>query len=144
MLQARASRARIHKLDAYKRQRKHQSLGTDYYIERDKPSQRRGKIKDYDRKAKASCPGPSDPTPGRQSAPRSSTCREGSSSSRSRKLGRQSQGLCRLSASNGYGEKESKANMSTHPKYSASKDLHYRCNIFKGMAVYVDWAAEIP
>ena len=34
---------------AYKRQRKHQSLGTDYYIERererDKTSQRRGKIK---------------------------------------------------------------------------------------------------
>src|SRR3989337_361564 len=40
-----ASRARIHKLDAYKRQRKHQSLGTDYYKERDKPSQRRGKLK---------------------------------------------------------------------------------------------------
>jgi hypothetical protein len=30
------------------------------------------------------------------------------------------------------GEKESKANVSTHPKYSASKDLHYICNIFKG------------
>ena len=33
------------------------------------------------------------------------------------------------------GEKESKANVSTHPKYSASKDLHYICNIFKGRAV---------
>src|SRR3989337_2777310 len=133
MLQARASRARIHKLDAYKRQRKHQSLGTDYYIERDKPSQRRGKIKDYDRKAKASCPGPSHPTPGRQSTPRSSTRLEGSSSSsrRSRQQGRQSQGLRHLSVLNGYGEKESKANVSTHPKYSASKDLHYICNIFK-------------
>ena len=32
------------------------------------------------------------------------------------------------------GEKESKANVSTNPKYSASKDLHYICNIFKGMA----------
>ena len=30
------------------------------------------------------------------------------------------------------GEKENKANVSTHPKYSASKDLHYICNIFKG------------
>src|SRR3989337_2195398 len=29
------------------------------------------------------------------------------------------------------GEKESKATMSTHPKYSASKDLHYICNIIK-------------
>jgi hypothetical protein len=42
------------------------------------------------------------------------------------------------------GGKESKANVSTHPKYSASKDLHYICNIFKGRAVYVDWAAEMP
>jgi hypothetical protein len=30
------------------------------------------------------------------------------------------------------GEKESKATVSTHPKYSASKDLHYICNIIKG------------
>jgi hypothetical protein len=30
------------------------------------------------------------------------------------------------------GEKESKANVSTHPKYSTSKDLHYICNIVKG------------
>ena len=29
------------------------------------------------------------------------------------------------------GEKESKANVSTHPKYSTSKDLHI-CNIIKG------------
>jgi hypothetical protein len=29
------------------------------------------------------------------------------------------------------GEKESKATVSTHPKYSASKDLHYICNIIK-------------
>ena len=29
------------------------------------------------------------------------------------------------------GEKESKATMSTHPKYSASKDLQYICNIIK-------------
>src|SRR3989337_3829838 len=29
-------------------------------------------------------------------------------------------------------EKESKANVSTHPKYSGSKDLHYIGNIFKG------------
>src|SRR3990170_6588231 len=105
-----------------------------------------GKIKDYDRKAWASCPGPSNPTPGRQPAPRSSTRQEGSSSSshRSRQQGRQSQGLRRLSALKSMGEKESKANVSTHPKYSASKDLHYICNIFKGMAVYVDWAAEMP
>jgi len=30
------------------------------------------------------------------------------------------------------GKKESKANMSTHPKYSASKDLDYICNNIKG------------
>jgi hypothetical protein len=41
------------------------------------------------------------------------------------------------------GRKENKATVSTH-KYSASKDLHYICNIFKGKAVYVDWAAEMP
>jgi hypothetical protein len=29
------------------------------------------------------------------------------------------------------GEKESKTTVSTHPKYSASKDLHYLCNIIK-------------
>jgi hypothetical protein len=29
------------------------------------------------------------------------------------------------------GEKESKATVSTHPKYSASKDLHYICNVIK-------------
>jgi hypothetical protein len=29
------------------------------------------------------------------------------------------------------GEKESKATVSTYPKYSASKDLHYICNIIK-------------
>ena len=27
---------------------------------------------------------------------------------------------------------ESKGNVSTHPKYSSSKDLHYICNIIKG------------
>jgi hypothetical protein len=45
---------------------------------------------------------------------------------------------------NEHGKKENKANVSTHPKYSASKDLHYICIIFKGMAIYVDWAAEMP
>jgi hypothetical protein len=30
------------------------------------------------------------------------------------------------------GKKESRATVSTHPKYSASKDLHYICNIIKG------------
>jgi hypothetical protein len=40
-------------------------------------------------------------------------------------------------------EKERKANVST-AKYSASKDLHYLCIIFKGRAVYVDWATEMP
>jgi hypothetical protein len=41
------------------------------------------------------------------------------------------------------GGKESKATVSTHPKYSASKDLHYICNIIKER-LYVDWAAEMP
>jgi hypothetical protein len=41
------------------------------------------------------------------------------------------------------GEKENKATVST-AKYSASKDLHYICNIIKKEAVYVDWAAEMP
>ena len=38
----------------------------------------------------------------------------------------------------------SKATMSTHPNYSASKDLHYICNIYQRKVVYVDWAAEMP
>jgi hypothetical protein len=41
------------------------------------------------------------------------------------------------------GKKEKKATVST-AKYSASKDLHYICNIIKKEAVYVDWAAEMP
>src|SRR3989337_4073159 len=62
----------------------------------------------------------------------SSSSRTGSSHSRGRRLGQLAQGLRRLVASNENGEKENKANVSTHPKYSASKDLHYICNIFKG------------
>src|SRR3990170_8231391 len=106
-----ASRARIHKL-VYKRQRKHQISEYRYETETDKPLERRGKIKHYDRKAQASCLGPSEPTPGRRQA-RSSNRREGSSSSRSRRQGRLSQGLRHLVATNGYGEKENKATVST-------------------------------
>src|SRR3990170_3274074 len=77
-----ASRARIHKL-AYKRQRKHQISEYRYKRETDRPLEKRGKIKHYDRKAQASCLGPSEPTLGRRPA-RSSSHPRGSSGSCSR------------------------------------------------------------
>jgi hypothetical protein len=44
-----------------------------------------------------------------------------------------------------WGKRENKATVSTHPKYSASKDLYYICNIINGeKAVNVDWAAAMP
>jgi hypothetical protein len=37
----------------------------------------------------------------------------------------------------GMGKRESKATVSTHPKYSASKDLYYICNIINGEMLYM-------
>ena len=67
-------------------------------------------------KAQASYLGPSEPTPGRQPT-RSSSYSRGSSSDH--RQGQLALGLRHLVASLGYGKRESKATVSTHPKYSA-------------------------
>ena len=116
---------------AYKRQRKLQISEYRYYRETDKPLERRGKNKSYDPKAQASCLGPSEPTPGRRTAPRSSTHRKGSSSSCRR--AQLSQGLRHLVASNRYGEKKkAKQPWVLIRSTQQAKDLHYICNIIKG------------
>ena len=42
------------------------------------------------------------------------------------------------------GKKGEQSNREYSSKVLASKDLHYICNIIKGKAIYVDWAAEMP
>jgi hypothetical protein len=73
-----------------------------------------------DRKGAGLLPGASDPTPGRLAQP-SSTCLRDSPGSKHLRW-RLAPGLRHLVAAIGYGEKSSKATVSTHPKYS--QDLH--------------------